>query len=384
MFFPKGSALASGPVTCYESPPLSSAASHPPVENLEPYTSTVDARRAGELLCGARRAVVLTHAKPDGDAVGSSVAATLALRKLGVEAEAWYVGPFPAWLEFMLAGVPHKKLGSAENLPKASDFDLIVIVDTGSYAQLDLLAPWLTGCQERVLIIDHHISGNAVIGKHRHIQAADASCTQVLAPVLSAALTAGGQALDLPIATALYLGLATDTGWFRFSNTTANTFRLAADLFAIGVNAPALYEMIEQQNKPGRPKLCGRALSSLVYSQDYRYARMSLTQDDFAWAGAESEDAGGFADGPLSVSTVQVVAILTEQTKGNSIDPVTKVSLRSKPGKHPIDVAAVCGTLGGGGHARAAGVKVRMNLAEATAAVDKAVMAALAKQPRQE
>jgi phosphoesterase RecJ-like protein len=181
--------------------------------------------------------------------------------------------------------------------------------------------------------------------------------------------------LPRDVATPLFLGLATDTGWFRFSNVRQQTLALAARLIGAGVDHASLYEMIEQQNTAARMRLLARALSSLELHKHASIALMSLTQADFKEAGADSEDTGGFADGPMSVVGVQVVVTLTEMTKPGDPNPLTKASLRSKPGPHAIDVAAVCNKLGGGGHARAAGVKLKLPLASAREVVLKALQA---------
>lgn len=349
--------------------------------NRSAYSPNVTVAQAAAALAGCSRCLVLTHAKPDGDATGSALAVARTLGKLGKKVDVWFVGPFPAWLEIATGTTPVSKIGSTDGLPPASSFDLIVVVDTGSWSQLDLLSRWLAGNADQTMIIDHHLSGNADIAQRRLIETTAASCTQVLAPVLAAALGLPGPSkLPLDIATPLYQGLATDTGWFRFSNATGPTFKMAAELLEAGVVATDIYEMIEQQNTTARPKLLGKALSHLEFHDDNRYATMWVTLEDFNEVGAESEDSGGFAEHALSVHGVQVVATFTETTRDGAFDPLTKVSLRSKPGPHAVDVAAVCATLGGGGHARAAGVKMRMHLREAMAAVNKAVRAALPKQ----
>ena len=257
------------------------------------------------------------------------------------------------------------------------DPDLCVIVDTGAWTQLAEMRPWLEPRPDRNIILDHHLHGDSAAATRRYIDPACASCTQVIAPLcvklcgLSSAAT-----LPLDVAEPLYLGLATDTGWFRYSSVSPATMRLAADLIEAGVDHTKLYGLIEQQDVVGRWRLLGRALNTLelhsVRSTDDT-ATMSLTMADFDSTGAERNDTAGFADMVLTVASVQVAAVLTENPVNPGEPPLTKFSLRSKPGPGAIDVNKVCQTLGGGGHARAAGAKIRLDLAGAKQALLEAL-----------
>lgn len=347
------------------------------------YTTTMSAAGVAETIGAARRVVVTTHAKPDGDAVGSVLACVRLVQRLGGgrEAEGWFAGPFPSWLGTVAGATPIRKLGeSTASVGRPwDDADLVLVVDTGSWSQVEPVKAWLSARVDRTLIIDHHLHGSPDLAERRLIETGAASCTQVIAGVVDAALGLGGGggrgggAMPADIAEALYLGLATDTGWFRFSNTGAATLRAAARMLEAGVDAPRLYEMIEQQQAAARPRLLGAALSSLRWYGGGRVGVMSLTQRDVQAAGGQSEDVGGFAEPALSVQGAQVVVTLTEMTKPGEAKPLTKASLRSKPGPGAVDVAAVSATLGGGGHARAAGIKLAMEIGAAQAAVLRAL-----------
>ncbi|MFN9133107.1 MAG: DHH family phosphoesterase, partial [Phycisphaerales bacterium] len=165
---------------------------------------------------------------------------------------------------------------------------------------------------------------------------------------------------------------------FKYSNVTPDTLALASRLLASGVNHARLYQLTEQTDDPSRPRLLGKALSSLEFHADGRIALMCLRQSDFDATGAGTEDTGGFAESVMAVAGVSVVCTLTEMSRPGQPTQLTKGSLRSKPGPHAIDVAAVTATLGGGGHARAAGVKLAMPIEQARAAVLQALSAACA------
>lgn len=341
------------------------------------YTSNATAEQIAHRLMSAQRIVVTTHSKPDGDAAGSSLAIARALLQVGKSVEVWHIGPFQTWLTEICGDTPVRRFATDAPSPSEQP-DAVVITDTGSRAQLDLLVPWLEQQTARTIILDHHLHGDAELAALRLIDTKAAAVTEVVASVIDVLLgLKGDQPLPEPIAQALYLGLATDTGWFKFSNVTPRTLRLAARMIESGVDHALLYEHIQQQDAPARPLLLGRALSSLRYEADAKLATMIITANDLRETNAGQEDTGGFTDVVMSVTSVQAVAVFTDATRASDDFPTTKVSMRSKHGTHPIDVAAVAATLGGGGHARAAGIKVRMSLAQARAAVVEGLTAAL-------
>lgn len=342
-----------------------------------PYVSTADAAEIAARLRAAGSAIVLTHGKPDGDAVGSTLAVVRALRLRGATAHAWYVGPWPTWIGAIANDTPASfhKLSADHPAPPSLDRepDAVVICDTGSWNQLDGVRTWLEQRNNRAVVIDHHLNGNASVAPLRLIDVKAASATEVAAPVIDELLGLKGGAFPREVAEALFLGLATDTGWFRFSNVTPRTLRLAARLIESGVEHPRLYELTEQQNSAGRIRLMARALGSMKLHAANSIAMLSLTRQDFVDCGANEEDTGGFGDQPMTIVGVRVVAVLTEMTRPGDPHPTTKVSLRSKPGPGAVDVAAACATMGGGGHARAAGAKLKLPLKDATAAVLRAL-----------
>lgn len=346
------------------------------------YESSVNPAELARWLSDKRRVVCLTHAKPDGDALGSTLGLARAMAALGAAVECWYVGPFPVWLETVAGPTPVRKLGQSPvpaDLPAAfGEPDAVCVCDTGSRVQLDSLVPWLAARAERACIIDHHLHGDAEVAPRRWIKPRAAAAAEMVAEL--AGLLLGGP-VPAAVATPLYLGIATDTGWFRFSNVTPATLTAASGLMAAGADAVGLYEMVEQRDAEARPRLLGRALTSLEFADlpggVGRVGMMCLAGPDFAATGAGPEDTGGFAEPVMTVVGVSVVAILTEVTSGaggaEARGPLTKVSLRSKPGPRAVDVAAVAATLGGGGHARAAGIKLAMPLVRARAAVRAAL-----------
>lgn len=328
--------------------------------------NTTPAEIAG-ILRGAKRAVCLTHSKPDGDAAGSSLAIARAMRLVGVDARVCYVGPAPRWLGEIAGTTPISVEASGAGIrPTDIEPDVIVVTDTGSWTQLADFADWLKQRRDRVIVIDHHLHGDGDVARWRLIQTRDAATTQVLAPVCAALLNVPISKLPAEVAEPLYLGLATDTQWFRLSNVSPPTLQLASELMSAGVNHTRLYEMIEQRDVASRWKLLGRALSSLELHDAGRVALMQLKLTDFAECGSDRNDTSGFADMVLHIETVRVAVVVSEADIAPGEPPTSKVSMRSKPGANAVDVNALTRKLGGGGHARAAGAKMTgVPLAEA-------------------
>jgi phosphoesterase RecJ-like protein len=340
------------------------------------WTSNTDPDTVVRTLAGAKRVVVVTHSKPDGDAAGSALGLVRALRLRTVDAEAWFVSPLPGWLPSIVRGTPVRIFAPGQPMRPADgsafdpspEPDVIAVLDTGSWSQLAELRPWLEPRADRAVLIDHHLHGDTAAAAMRIIDSTAAATTQLVAPVVTAILGVGSPArLPVEVAEPLYLGLATDTGWFRHSSVTPEAMHLAGDLLAAGVVHSDLYELIEQQGTAARLRLMSRALGGLRLERSGAVAIMTLRRADFAAAGADRSDTTGFIDIPMTIAGVRVSALVTEEKPENGAaeKPVTKISLRSKPGSDAVDVNRVAGTLGGGGHARAAGARVELPVEQA-------------------
>ena len=318
--------------------------------------------------------LLLTHAKPDGDALGSSIALARAINIASEtsgaisKAECWYAAPMPAWAKTIIGNTKAKTIEDHQPMPGAFDPEAILITDTGSWNQLAPFAEFLKPRLDRTTIIDHHLQGDPDIATRRLIDTTAAAAVQPVAEICCHLLGVDSPSeLPVEIAMPLYVGLATDTGWFKHSNVDGRVMRLAGQLLDTGVNHTSIFAMLYQRDRTSRFKLMARALESLEIVKEKNAAIMSVTLQDFKDTKAGPGETGGFVDLPQSVAAIRVVALLTEQH--DSDGTFTKISLRSKPdeweGQPAVDVNAVCNTLGGGGHARAAGCKIRKSLEEA-------------------
>ncbi len=321
------------------------------------YTANTTPAEAARWLAPARSVVITTHFRPDGDAVGSSLALARALtaRDPETRVELWYAGILPQYLDAVIGETPFRHLDT--HPPTEADTpDAVVIVDTGAWSQLETLRDFLTPRAERTLIVDHHLSGDPPIADRRIVDGTAAAAAQLVADLCAELLGCTTATLPEPVANPLYMGLATDTGWFRYSSVTPRVFHLAADFIAAGVDHTEIFRIIEQRERPGRIRLFGRAIEALELHDHGRIALTTLTESDFKLAGAKPGDTGGFADRFLAIETVLVAVVLNE-SHDHAGEQITKISMRSKPGPEAIDVNKAAATLGGGGHARAAGAR---------------------------
>lgn len=343
------------------------------------YVSNASLGEIVQRLESASRVLVTTHAKPDGDAYGSAVGLGLGLRAMGADPRVVFMPPVPDSFIDLAGGELTETFTTHDALP--DDRDLVVIVDTGAWTQVAPMRAWLAPRLDRTLVLDHHLMGD-VEAAWRYIDTEAASCSTVIAQVLDA-LHEHGRApaglVDQPdIAECLFVGLASDTGWFRHSNTRPATHELAARLLRAGVDQARLYGALEQSQRPEKLKLIERALHSLTFFADGQAAMMVLRDADFHFAGARIDETEGLVDLPRQVAGVEVVALVCESPPGeDGARQAVRVSLRSKAGPRAVNVAHVAQDLGGGGHARAAGIKIEATIDAAAIKVRDAVEAAV-------
>jgi phosphoesterase RecJ-like protein len=317
---------------------------------------------------------VITHAKPDGDAAGTLVALVTALNAMGKQAHGLLCPPISESLEFLASSHAIRVAETGQAIPENTE--QLVIVDTGAYSQLGPLADAVRPMLDRTLILDHHLSGD-IEAKHKYIDATSAAAAEIIAALIDQLIdrTSIGTQAAQTINDALFTGVASDTGWFRFSNVTPNTHRLAADLIAAGVDHTGLYARLEQAERPEKLKLLIRAVDSLELLADDRAAVMTLHDADFLETGARPEETERLIDIPQQVGSVQVIALISEARTDHG--PQTRVSFRSKPLPDAVNVATLAETFGGGGHARAAGAKLDLPLSEARPRIVKALTEAV-------
>ncbi len=322
-------------------------------------------QRAVEILADSPSVLITTHVRPDGDAVGSVVGLLRLLRGAGRRAEGVLLDETPPRYAFLTEGAGLQRWERGRGANAAADIDLLCIVDTSARSQLEPIASLLAGPAPRRLVIDHHQTRDPI----GHDEVIDETAPAASLLVLRIA-EAAGWPLAPAIAEPLFVGLATDTGWFRFSNTSADAFAAAARLVAAGARPDRLYERLYQSDPSPRMRLLGRLLTEMQLLAEGRLAVLTLPKRLLAECGGTAQMTEELVNEPQRIGSVAVVALFAEDDGG-----VTRVSLRSRGG---VDVAAVCRRYGGGGHAQAAGARVTGPLEQVSQRVVRDVLDALA------
>jgi phosphoesterase RecJ-like protein len=320
--------------------------------------------RFKEFLDHQGRVLLTTHENPDGDGTGAMLGLAHYLRALGKEVRIVVSPALPGFLAFLDAGgwvEAFEPLGRHRDL--AAWPDAWILVDASEPHRLGPLHALFQATKARKVCLDHHLK-EAPQGFDQEFTDPSASASAEL--VYDLALLGMARPLPRAMAEALYAGVVDDTGNFRFSNATAKVHRLAADLIEQGVAPARIYQNLYHQGRPEKLRIFGRAAEGMVLQGSGRYARLSLTQADFAACGADHDDLEGLVNRPLELRGVEVACLLHELADGR-----IKASLRSREG---ADVNAVCKRFGGGGHRLASGAKLDGPMARAQTEMDTAVL----------
>ena len=295
------------------------------------------------MLRSASKILIATHVSPDGDAIGSSTALALGLRKLGKEARVFsssdveqrFAGIIPAGMVELV-----DEAGAAE---LQGQFDLCVLLDTSEISRAGVLGPVIFAEGQKRICIDHHLlSGEYSYDAHLVLAAAPATACLVLC-----LLEEMGVNLEADIARALWLALATDTGWFRFANAGRIAFQCAERLLETGLDTEDLYGLIYGSRSPEKTRLWGRVLDDHKLELEGRLVWSAVSMETMEELGTVREDLDGAIDIIKGVRGAHVAALVSQLSA-----EVFKVSLRSV---EQVDVEEIARGFGGGGHAKAAG-----------------------------
>jgi phosphoesterase RecJ-like protein len=305
-------------------------------------------QKAVDLINNASNVLLTTHIRPDGDACGCVRALMEVVQQLGKKAQVLFMSPLAAWYEALFDEKP-TILGNDVQPDQLSqtyaDVDLIILVDTDSRVQLPGFADWLDDCGKKILVIDHHISGDN-LGAVQLVDTAAAAAGEIVFDLIKFA----DWPLTEHIAESIFIALSTDTGWFKFGNTDSRIFHTAAELIDAGARPNVIYRQLYQSFTPARLYLMTRMLDHLQLHADGRIATQYILRKDFDETGASGPDTENLIDECQRVESVEAAALFTELADGGF-----RCSLRSK-GK--VDVRCIAQKYGGGGHTLAAGVNL--------------------------
>lgn len=311
-----------------------------------------------EELADASTVLIGTHLNPDGDAIGCALAMSLYLDSLGIQNEVLCHHGAPKNLRFL------PNVDRIHQEAKLDQYDLGIVLDLDSLERLGKTEPFFSRCR-RLVVIDHHLP---------HAAPGDLRIVDTAAPATAVILTRLLIELEASItpeqATCLLTGIVTDTGSFRFRNTTPEALSLSAYLLEHGGNLTLVSEEVFQNKPLCSVRLLGHTLERMKLACDDRIAWSTLPVADFEATGAEDEDTEGFVNEMLFITTVQIAVLMREPRAG-----LIRCSLRSRG---DLDVAQAARFFGGGGHRNAAGCTLEMPLAEAEAQLVERVKACLA------
>jgi len=228
----------------------------------------------------------------------------------------------------------------------------VIILDSDSFVQLPRFDEWLRKTDKKVLVIDHHITGDG-IGDVGIIDSSAAATGEIVYELLKYA----GWPITEKIAEAIFVAIATDSGWFKFNNADARIFRNAAELIDVGVSPAEIYRKIYLNFSPERMKLMVRMLGNMQTHFDGRAAVQHIMRCDFDQTGATGKDTENLIDECQRISSVEVAVLFVELADGGF-----RCSLRSKG---DVNVRQIAQQNGGGGHTMAAGVNMKGPLEKA-------------------
>ena len=293
----------------------------------------------------SKKILLTTHVNPDGDGIGSEIAMYYCLKKMDIQTEIINSSPLPEEYAFLDKNNVIRQYQSALDKDKLKEFSLIIIFDVGGVTRTGHIGDDLSDLKTPCICIDHHPENNIVCDEK--IVDEKAPATTCLVYELIKEL---GISIDRDIAEAIYVGLMTDTGSFRFENASKYAFKTASELLEFGIKPNEIYKHIYESFTRSRMAILGKILRNIQYELDGKLAWFKISQDDLEKEGAGIDEIGGFTDFIRSIKGVEVSIMFLELDK-----KCTRVNFRSK-GK--VIVNAIARIFGGGGHYYAAGLTV--------------------------
>ena len=305
-------------------------------------------QRVAQEFQAGRRVALSTHINADGDGCGSEVALARMLAQRGLQVHIVNPTPWPALFDFLLEDGVRER--SADGTSALKHIDLLIVLDISDVKRLGALAETVRGLKVPRVVIDHHIPSDDRAGD---VILADTTACATGELVYD---LAAEQDFDItpPIAKALYSAILTDTGGFRFSNTTPRCHAVAADLLAVGVDPEEIYQRVYASAPAGRLRLLAEVLQTLGVDEAKGLAWLSMPAGALEQYDVRQEDLDGIVEHARSIAGTKMAVFFRDLGHGK-----VKASFRST-GK--VDVNAFARTFGGGGHARASGALIAGSL----------------------
>ncbi len=302
----------------------------------------INLNEAAEILKKHDGYTILMHRSPDGDTIGSAYGLCMALQKIGKKARVLCNDP-----------IPEKYAYFTNKISTVEDFEELFIVST-DIADTKLLGQNLEDYSQKIqLCFDHHET-NTDFAEKTCLDAHACATAELIERLLKCM----GVCVNKDIANALYTGICTDSGCFRYSNTTAETHRLAAELIEYGADYAAINRLMFETKTRNRMDLERRVIESMQFYADGKIVLAFVTKDMLAQSGVDQNDTDGLSSLPKLIEGVKIAITINERT-GEKF----KISVRTSD---DISASSICERMGGGGHRAAAGCSVAGTLQEVT------------------
>ena len=336
--------------------PAASRSVHADMSPKPKLESVPAGRKKGSLavakaLLAARRIVMTTHVNCDGDGIGSEVAMVHLLKAQGKDVRIANPTRTPPRFAFLMDPVSqHDRTDHA--VAALRDADLVLVLDISDSGRLGQLAATLHEREVLTACVDHHLSPGTLPDGPRLVDPGASATAELVFDLAEVA----GWRLGPDAARALYVGLLTDTGGFRFSNTSPRTLRVAASLLECGVDAERIYEQVYATAPVGRLRLTAEVLETLVVEPEIGLSWVTVPAGALEKNGVGADDLDGLVELARSVQGTRMALLFRTLNSGK-----IKVSFRSVG---DVDVAAFAQPFGGGGHAKASGASISGTLDE--------------------
>lgn len=311
----------------------------------------------------SKNILIISHVNPDGDTLGTMCALQLAiLKQYKKKAEMLILSKLPKVYEFL----PNiKEAKSFDKFDKSREYDLVIAVDVASIDRL-IDAQILFDKAKFSVNIDHHMTNNNY-GSLAIVEPKASSSGEVVYKMLKEL----GWEIDLDIATCIYTAILTDTGGFRFENTTAKVFEVAAELTKIGINPKCLYKKCYETKPKSIVLFQNYCVGKAIFSKDDKIVYTTVYKKDMEKFSAGDDATDGIAEALRAISSTDVSFVVKE------VDAkICKISMRSKE----LDVAQICSQFGGGGHKFAAGCTIKSSCEDSV----KKLLAEIDKEMKKE
>ena len=315
-------------------------------------------------LAEQKNTLIICHARPDGDAIGSAFALKEILRQTGSEAYCICADEVPKRLKFLTASIQSSSLVDAIPL----DFvpERVITVDTASPSQMGKLEAFFGDGVH--IMIDHHRVGEPYAD--HYIDPNAAATGEIICKIAEALLTSKGKSIPLDACKCLYAAISSDTGCFKYSNVTPSTHIAAAGLIKQGIDAAEINRLLFDTKSPARLHAEKVGLDNLSLFMDFRVAVVALDYDEIERLGVDHEEFDAFIDAARLIEGAEVAFSVRRPFENEAF----RVSMRSMS---DVVGSEICATFGGGGHVKAAGCSIE---AETKEEVIEKILGEIAKQ----